>query len=54
VEPWEPLDEFTTILNTLMNMDARLAEVAENVSAVRALLEDDEDEEEEDEDLPEP
>lgn len=50
MEPWEPLDEFTTIMNTLMNINARLEEVAENVDAIRRLLEDD-DEEEEEEDL---
>jgi hypothetical protein len=30
----------------LINLDARLGEVAENVGAIRALLEDDEEEEE--------
>lgn len=50
MEPWEPRDDFTTIMNTLMNIDARLQEVADNVGAIRRLLEDD-DEEEEEEDL---
>jgi len=50
MEPWEPVDDFTTIMNTLMNLDARLAEVAGNVDAIRRLLED-ADEEEEEEDL---
>ena len=54
MEPWEPLDELTGIVNALINIDARLEGVAENVVAIRALLEDDEDEEEEEEDLPEP
>ena len=54
MEPWEPLDQLSAIVNALNNIDARLEEVAENVVAIRGLLEDDEDEEEEEEDLPEP
>lgn len=45
-------DDFTRIMIALMNIDHRLEEVAENVTAIRALLEDDDEEEEED--LPEP
>jgi hypothetical protein len=37
----------------LANLDARLEEIGENVTAIRAFLEDD-DEEEEEEDRPEP
>jgi len=53
VEPWEPSDDFSRIMIALMNIDSAVEEVAENVVAIRSLLEDD-DEEEEEEDLPEP
>lgn len=43
---WQPTDDLTTIMVALINLDAMLAEVAENVVAIRALLEDDEEEEE--------
>jgi hypothetical protein len=52
VEPWEPSDDLTRIMIAVMNVDARLEEVAEHVVVIRALLEED-DEEEEEEDEPE-
>ena len=51
---YEASDDSVRIMNALIKIDGRLDEVAENVVAIRALLEDDEDEEEEEEDLPEP
>jgi hypothetical protein len=45
---WQPEDDFTTIVVALMNIDARLAEVGENVIVIRTILEGDDGEEEED------
>jgi hypothetical protein len=52
VESWE-LDDAGTIMLALMNIDAGIVEVGENVKAIRSLLEEDDDGEEEEE-LPEP
>ncbi len=54
VEPWEPpLDkhDVEAILKGLFDANVRLLDVAENVVAIRRLLEEDEQEEE---DWPEP
>jgi hypothetical protein len=54
VEPWEPpLDkhDVEAILTGLFDANVRLLDVAENVVAIRRLLEEDEQEEE---DWPEP
>jgi hypothetical protein len=45
VETWEPDDDLTTIMGALMRIDETLGEVAENVAAIRALLEDEDEEE---------
>lgn len=46
MEPWEPADDLTLIMRTLMNIDAKLDGIAEYVEAIRRLLEDDGEEEE--------
>jgi hypothetical protein len=48
MEPWEPADDLTLIMRTLVTLDAKLDEIVGHVVAVRSLLEDDEEEEEED------
>jgi hypothetical protein len=45
VEPWEPTDDFTTIIKTLMDIRETLDELAEQVAVIRALLEEDDEEE---------
>jgi hypothetical protein len=47
VEPWEPTDDLTLIIRTLMNIDVKLDDMREHVVAIRHLLEDDGEEEEE-------
>jgi hypothetical protein len=47
VEPWEPTDDLTLIMRTLMNTDAKLDEITDHVVAIRSLLEDDDEEAEE-------
>jgi hypothetical protein len=45
VEPWQPDDDLTTIMGALMRIDAALGDVAEDVVAIRRLLEDEDEEE---------
>ena len=47
MEPWEPSDDLTLIIRTLMDVNAKLDELGEHVVAIRSLLENDEEEEEE-------
>ncbi len=47
MESWEPADDLTLIIKTLMNLDAKVVEIREHVVSIRTLLEDDDEEEEE-------
>jgi hypothetical protein len=44
MEPWEPADDATAILSTLMEIRERLDELGEHIVAIRELLEDGEEE----------
>jgi hypothetical protein len=44
IEPWEPADDATAILSTLMEIRERLDELGEHIVAIRELLEDGEEE----------
>ena len=50
VERWEPADDLSLIIGTLMKVSAQLDEIGEHVVAIRSLLEDEDDEEEAEED----
>ena len=57
MEPWEHPDvsDTTLIIGTLFEINARVHQVADDVAAIRWLLEDEEDDGEEEEDpRPEP
>jgi hypothetical protein len=45
---WPPEDDFTPLMIALMNIDARLEAVGENVIVIRKVLEGDDGEEEQD------
>jgi hypothetical protein len=38
MEPWEPADDLTLTMRTLMTLDANLDEIVDHVVAVRSLL----------------
>jgi hypothetical protein len=40
VEAWEPWDDATAIMVALMNLDARIEDVANHVVAIHRILED--------------
>jgi hypothetical protein len=47
VEPWEPTDDLTLIMEVLQRIEANLGEIGDHVVRVRSLLEEEDGEEEE-------